>query len=196
MLWWSLETVAGLESVTQTIVVLSQVDHPNAAHLVGSHAVSNIVIGGSERTDSVRSALAVLGADIDVVLVHDAARPLASKELFSSVIESALSTGSALPCVEITDTIKEVEGDRVVSTPVRARLRAAQTPQGFSRDLLITAYSKAHTNGVIGTDDASLVEATGVDVTVIPGEPDNIKVTSPRDAQMVELIMDSRKGLS
>ncbi len=196
MLWWSLETIAKLESVAQTILVLPQTDHSDAARLIGTHTVSDIVVGGSERTDSVRSALAVLSDDIEVVLVHDAARPLASPELFSSVIEGAKTAGSALPCVEVADTIKEIEGDRVVATLDRARLRAAQTPQGFSRDLLVAAYGSALAGGIIGTDDASLVEAMDVDVTVIPGERDNIKVTSPRDAQMVELIMDLRKGLS
>ena len=137
------------------------------------------VPGGDTRSASVRSGLASVPADADIVCVHDAARPLATPELYERVI-AAVDAGAdgAVPGMPVADTIKIVDADgAVTSTPERASLRAVQTPQAFRASVL----RAAHDDGGEGTDDASLVESTGGRVVVVDGEPDNFKITMPAD---------------
>jgi len=139
-----------------------------------------VVAGGSTRSESVRNGLAAIPSDagVDVILVHDAARPSATPELFAAVI-AAVRAGAdaAIPGVAVADTIKRVAGDVVVETLVRDELVAVQTPQGFAADVL----RAAHAGGGEGTDDAALVEAAGGKVVVVPGEAANRKITVARD---------------
>jgi 2-C-methyl-D-erythritol 4-phosphate cytidylyltransferase len=138
-----------------------------------------VVAGGPTRSASVRCGLAAVPEDSDVVVVHDAARPFASRALFAAVIE-AVGDGAdgAVPGLAVTDTIKVVGDDGVVTaTPPRERLVAVQTPQAFRAEVL----RAAHRAGAEGTDDAAVVEAMGGRVVVVPGEPDNRKVTHPID---------------
>ncbi|MCU1486024.1 MAG: ispD [Actinomycetia bacterium] len=136
-----------------------------------------IVAGGATRSASVRAGLAVVPDDAEVVVVHDAARPAASPALFAAVV-AAVRDGAdaALPGVPVVDTIKRVVGD-VVETLDRSELVAVQTPQAFRA----SALRAAHAGGAEATDDGALVEATGGRVVVVPGEPDNLKVTTPAD---------------
>lgn len=138
-----------------------------------------VVTGGETRTKSVKIALESIAQDIEYVLVHDAARPLASTELGRSVVE-ALASGevAVIPALSVADTIKEVDAaNYVVSTPNRERLRAVQTPQGFARETLI----KAHTQNIEATDDGALVEAMRGKVKIIEGENRALKITNPED---------------
>lgn len=137
-----------------------------------------VVAGGAARSDSVRHGLAVVPDDADVVVVHDAARPLAPVALFEAVI-AAVSAGAdaAVPGLPVTDTVKEVDGDRVVATLPRERLVLVQTPQAFRA----SALRAAHAAGADATDDAALVEAAGGHVVVVPGDPAAAKVTTPED---------------
>lgn len=141
-----------------------------------------VVTGGSTRAESVRAGLAAVPADADVVVVHDAARPLASDELFRSVV-AAVRAGAdgAVPGIEIADTVKQVAGSVVVSTIDRSLLRAVQTPQAFDAAIL----RLAHADGGDATDDAALVESRGGRVVVVPGEPGNVKITTPSDLESV-----------
>jgi 2-C-methyl-D-erythritol 4-phosphate cytidylyltransferase len=142
-------------------------------------AADVIVAGGATRSDSVRAGLAAVPVrGVDVILVHDAARPLASAALFERVI-TAVRDGAdgAIPCVAVTDTLKRLAGELVVETVDRDDLVAVQTPQGFRADLL----RRAHQAGATATDDAALVEALGGRVVAIPGEDANRKVTTPAD---------------
>ena len=137
------------------------------------------IAGGATRSDSVRAGLAQVPDDCDVICIHDAARPLASVDLFRAVI-AAVDTGAdgAVPGVPVYDTIKIVdESGTVVDTPERSRLVAVQTPQAFRATVLRTA----HAGSAEGTDDASLVEAAGGRVVVVAGESTNRKVTHPED---------------
>ena len=144
------------------------------------------VSGGATRSESVRNGLAEVPDDADVVVVHDAARPLATPALFSAVIEAVKSgADAAVPVVPVTDTVKRVEGDRVVETLDRAELVSVQTPQAFRADIL----RKAHASGGEATDDASLVEAIGGTVVVVPGERNNIKITTPDDLRIAEALL-------
>jgi 2-C-methyl-D-erythritol 4-phosphate cytidylyltransferase len=139
------------------------------------------VAGGETRAESVRAGLAAVADDAEIVVVHDAARPLASRLLFASVI-AAVRAGAdaAIPALPITDTVKRVEGDRVVETVPREGLVVVQTPQAFRA----AALRRAHEGGDDGSDDAVLVEQAGGVVQVVRGEPRNLKITVPDDLEI------------
>ncbi|MFH1690659.1 MAG: 2-C-methyl-D-erythritol 4-phosphate cytidylyltransferase [Candidatus Eisenbacteria bacterium] len=151
------------------------------------------VVGGERRQDSVERGLAVLSPDIDVVLIHDAARPFASPELTELVIAAALEHGAAVPVIAVPDTVKRVDGDTVVETMDRRTLGLAQTPQGFRRELIERAYRALE--GADITDDARAVELLGETVTIVPGESGNFKVTTPVDLQLASVVANCRRGL-
>ncbi|MDQ1535324.1 MAG: 2-C-methyl-D-erythritol 4-phosphate cytidylyltransferase [Actinomycetota bacterium] len=147
------------------------------------------VAGGETRADSVRAALAAVPLDADVIVVHDAARPLASPMLFAAVI-AAVRAGAdaAVPGLPVSDTLKRVAGDLVIETVPRDGLVAVQTPQAFGA----TALRRAHERGGDASDDAMLVEQGGGVVRVVAGEIRNLKITVPDDlevaAGMIEVI--------
>ena len=143
------------------------------------------VAGGATRSESVRAGLAAVPDAADIIVVHDAARPLATDALFAAVIDAVRNgADAAIPGVAVTDTVKRVEGDRVIETLDRSQLVAVQTPQAFRAD----ALRKAHGAGGDATDDAALVEAAGGTVVVVAGEPGNIKVTTPADLRVAEAL--------
>jgi 2-C-methyl-D-erythritol 4-phosphate cytidylyltransferase len=149
-----------------------------------------VVPGGAERQDSVRRGLAALPPDVDLVLVHDAARALAPPALVESVV-AALRAGAdaVVPVLPVTDTVKQVDGDRVVATVDRSQLRAVQTPQGFRRSVL----EQAHAQDIGGaTDDAALVEQLGRTVLTVPGDVEAFKVTRPFDLRVAEAVLRGR----
>ena len=126
-------------------------------------------------------------ANADVVVVHDAARPLATDALFAAVIDAVRGgADGAVPALAVADTIKRVAGNRVVETVARDDLVAVQTPQAFRADVL----RRAHAGGADGTDDAALVEAAGGTVVTVPGEPANVKVTATEDLAVVAGLLD------
>jgi 2-C-methyl-D-erythritol 4-phosphate cytidylyltransferase len=149
--------------------------------------VAAAVAGGATRSASVRAGLAALRGDPEVVLVHDAARPLATRAIFDAVV-AAVRAGAdaAVPGVPVADTLKRVEGRRVVATVDRDTLVAVQTPQAFRADLLRTAHAHAGD----ATDDAALVEAAGGVVVVVPGEATNFKVTDPADFDRAAAVLE------
>lgn len=148
-----------------------------------------IVAGGEERGDSVWNGLLATPEDAPVVLVHDGARPLVSREVIGRVLEAARA-GPAVAAVPVADTIKEVgEGGLVLATPARARLWAAQTPQGFPRPVILDAHRRAREEGFRGTDDAALCERFGIPVRVVEGAPENLKVTRPLDLAAAEALV-------
>lgn len=137
-----------------------------------------VVAGGADRAASVRAGLAAVDERADVIVVHDAARPLASVDLFRRVVEALAGGADAVvPAVAVTDTIKRVAGSIVVETLARDELVAVQTPQAFRAEVL----RAAHASGETATDDAALVERVGGKVVVVPGEPQNAKLTTPGD---------------
>ncbi len=158
------------------------------------HAEVNVVAGGESRQESVRLAVASLPPDVDVVLVHDAARPLVPVELVDAVA-AAVRQGAAavIPVLPLSDTVKEVADDAVVRTPDRSVLRAVQTPQGFSRPVLEEAHRVATADA---TDDAALVEALGLTVQTVPGSPEAFKVTRPIDLILAEALLASFRAAS
>ncbi len=160
-----------------------------------------VVAGGETRQESVRLGLAALPADIDTVLVHDAARPLVPVETVESVAEAVRAGAPAVvPALPLADTVKEVEPgppgtpEPVVGTPQRSRLRAVQTPQGFRRDVLAEAHEKVPAEGEGATDDAGMVERLGVPVVVVPGHEEAFKVTRPLDLVLAEAVLARRRA--
>ena len=152
-----------------------------------------VVAGGATRQESVRRALAALAADIDVVLVHDAARPLAPSELADAVVAAVRAGADAVvPGLTVSDTMKQVDvSGRVVATLRRDDLRAIQTPQGFRRATLESAHASAGDDEA--TDDAGLVERAGGTVHVIAGHPEAFKVTRPVDLVFAEAVLAARR---
>jgi 2-C-methyl-D-erythritol 4-phosphate cytidylyltransferase len=181
LLDWS--TAAAACACDDVVVVLP----PGAVDRLAASAGGVVgVAGGATRSESVRNGLTAVPDDADVIVIHDAARPLASAALFDAVI-AAVRDGAdaAIPGVAVTDTIKRVEGAAVVETLDRSALVAVQTPQAFRAD----ALRRAHAMGDDATDDAALVEASGGKVVVVPGEAANIKVTTLDDLRIVEALL-------
>ena len=179
-------SVLACRSVADEVILVA----PQGMH-AETHGADRVVQGGATRSASVRAGLSVVDAECDVVIVHDAARPLASERLFLAVVaELADDTVAGAICGrEVTDTIKrvaEIDGRRrVTDTLERAELVAIQTPQAFRRSVLETA----HRDHAEATDDAALVELVGGVVVVVPGEEHNIKITSPADLGEAERLL-------
>jgi len=156
-----------------------------------------VVAGGETRQASVAAALAAVDDDVDVVLVHDAARPLAPSALADAVV-AAVRAGhpAVVPGLPVVDTVKRVDGTgRVLATVPRADLRAVQTPQGFRADVLRRAHAAAAASpGAPATDDAGLVEALGLPVHVVPGHEEALKVTRPLDLVLAAALLARRAG--
>jgi len=153
-----------------------------------------VVTGGATRSDSVAAAVEHLPRELDVILVHDAARPLLTSGCVDRCVAMAAAGKGAVAGWPATDTLKEVDGDgRIVRTPDRRRVWHAQTPQGFPADVLRAALADAGARAV-ATDDAALVEAAGLPVVMVEGAPDNLKLTRPEDLPVAELLLARRAG--
>jgi 2-C-methyl-D-erythritol 4-phosphate cytidylyltransferase len=161
---------------------------PPPGDVPDGHGADVVVEGGTSRSASVRNGLAAVPDGAEVILVHDAARPLAPDHLFRAVIEAVTTggAGGAVPGLPLSDTIKEVDGTmHVTATLDRNILVAVQTPQAFAAGLL----RRAHAGGGEATDDASLVEALGAPVLVVPGDTRNVKITTPDDLLAAERLL-------
>ncbi len=153
-----------------------------------------LVVGGEHRQQSVEHALnAISAAADDVILVHDAVRPLVTAEIIHEVIEAAKKYGAALAALPAVDTVKQVErtaeGAIVKATIPRAGVVLAQTPQGFHYSVIKKAFDEATADGFMGTDEASLAERSGHEVAVVMGSPRNIKITNPGDMELAEFYL-------
>ncbi len=170
--------------------------HPNDMHEAAEFKKQglNVAVGGSERSDSVRAGLSAL-PQCDVVLIHDAARPCVSADVISDVIAALADHKGAAPGLPVTDALWTGQEHRVTGTKDRDGLFAAQTPQGFWLDDIITAHENY--SGV-AADDVAVARAAGIDVAITAGDPNNIKITTPADfaraARILEKNMDIRTG--
>ena len=178
----------GCSSIDQIVVVLSEQNLERGKQLVAEHRwsrVSDICAGGRRRQDSVAAGLSRL-SNCDWVVIHDGARPLVTVDLINRGLEAVRETGAAVAAVPVTDTIKLAGDDRIVhQTPPRQNLWAVQTPQVFDAKIITEAYSQ--TNGEV-TDDASLVEQLDYRVKIYMGSYDNIKITTPDDLALAEVL--------
>jgi len=148
---------------------------------VARRAPVTVVQGGGMRQDSVWLALQAVPATADIVIVHDAVRPLITRGLIDAVVAAVAESGAAICALPITETVKRVRQEVVEATLDRSELWAVQTPQAFRAALLREAHEKARRDGVIGTDDAMLVERLGHRVRVVRGLAENVKITTPED---------------
>jgi 2-C-methyl-D-erythritol 4-phosphate cytidylyltransferase/2-C-methyl-D-erythritol 2,4-cyclodiphosphate synthase len=183
----SAEALAAHPDVQDLVVVLPEAWVDRGAELVGKLRVPcRCVAGGARRQDSVRAGFAAIDARADVVLVHDAARPFVTPEVIDRVIAAASTTGAAIPCVPVTDTVKRADdrgAERVVlKTVPREALWLTQTPQGFRRDVLARAVADG-AGEVEATDEARLVELAGGSVAIVDGDRRNTKLTTAEDIE-------------
>jgi len=193
ILLYSLRTLARVTAPVVELVLAVPAGTERAARVeinaAGLELPVKITAGGRERQESVRIALALTSAESELVVVHDAARPFASPELFQRCLERAEQMGAVIAAIPVADTLKRVEQSRCISSTVgRAGLWQAQTPQAFVRDLLIEAHERASQNQIVATDDADLVERIGHKVEVVEGSPLNLKITTPDDLTLAEAL--------
>jgi 2-C-methyl-D-erythritol 4-phosphate cytidylyltransferase/2-C-methyl-D-erythritol 2,4-cyclodiphosphate synthase len=152
------------------------------------------VEGGATRQASVRSALSTVAASVEVVAVHDAARPFAPPDLFSRVLEGVGGADGAVPVLPVADTVLRVRGEVVEGVESREELALGQTPQAFRTAALREAHAKADAIGAAFTDDASMLRWAGYEVRAIPGDPDNVKITTLADLAQADRRMGTGDG--
>jgi 2-C-methyl-D-erythritol 4-phosphate cytidylyltransferase/2-C-methyl-D-erythritol 2,4-cyclodiphosphate synthase len=198
LLAWTVEALARSRPVERIVVVVGRERVSDLRTMIGP-SVTSVVGGGKRRHESVAAGLdelvrldaiagpgAVASARERIVLVHDGARPLVSAALVASVVAAARRYGAAIPCLPVSETVKRVVRSRVEATIDRAGLVTAQTPQGARRGLLLDAFERFPAAGAESwSDEAALLEACGIAVRVVPGEPENRKVTVPEDLAAV-----------
>ena len=191
VLEWTLERFEAHSGVGAVALVLP--DENDLKHYRMRYPkIIDIVRGGDRRQDSVWQGFRLLSAaGPEIVLVHDGARPLVPADLISRVIEAARADGAAVPVLAVEETLKEVRNGRVTGTVDRTLLFRAQTPQGFRYDVLKKALDAARKDRFYGTDEAALVERLGLPVTAVPGDPRNIKITTPADIPIAEALLDA-----
>lgn len=152
--------------------------------------VKAVVVGGSNRTESVNAGLNALSRHAGLVAVHDGARPLITEEVIDRTVRAANTYAAAAPAVAVKDTIKVVQGGVVRATPDRSKLYAVQTPQVFDYDLLRAALKKAQKDGTQVTDDCSAAERMGMSVKIVEGDEHNLKVTTPVDLRVAKMLLE------
>ncbi|MFF4581558.1 2-C-methyl-D-erythritol 4-phosphate cytidylyltransferase [Streptomyces sp. NPDC001389] len=206
MLVHAVRAMARSRAVSLVVVVAPPAETTEVRHLLDEYPLPDrtdllVVPGGDTRQESVRAGLDALPDDITSVLIHDAARPLVPVETVDSVVEAVRDGAPAVvPALPLADTVKEVEPgapgepEPVLGTPDRARLRAVQTPQGFDLKTLLHAHDTIAVAGEGATDDAGMVERTGVTVVVVPGHEEAFKVTRPLDLVLAEAVLARRRA--
>ncbi|MDN3285737.1 2-C-methyl-D-erythritol 4-phosphate cytidylyltransferase [Streptomyces thermocarboxydus] len=203
MLVHAVRAMADSRAVSLVVVVAPPDGAGEVKSLLDAHALPErtevlVVPGGESRQESVKLGLDALPEGYDIVLVHDAARPLVPVDTVDAVIETVRDGAPAVvPALPLADTVKQVEPaaapggpEPVVATPDRSRLRAVQTPQGFDRATLVRAHETV-TDDV--TDDASMVERLGLTVVTVPGHEEAFKVTRPLDLVLAEAVLARRR---
>lgn len=195
---YSLDVFEKTPLVKEVILVVPTGKEPfykkNIVQMFGYKKVTKIVEGGARRQDSVLNGLKAASDQALIIAVHDAARPFLTQELLRQSVDSAARSGACVVGVPCKATIKETDEKQiVVRTPLRDRLWEIQTPQTFRKEILRAAFDHAEKNNLDVTDEAMLVEALGKPVLVIRGEYENIKITTPEDLLLGEMILKRRK---
>jgi 2-C-methyl-D-erythritol 4-phosphate cytidylyltransferase len=194
VLAWSLATLSGCRAVDRLVVVTGAERLAAAGDLVERSVPAcldaQVVVGGERRRDSVQAGIATLD-DCAWVLVHDAARPFVTEAVVERGLEAVEQTGACVAAVPARDTIKRVRDGTVIETPPRDQLCIVQTPQLFRRDVVLGALAATHDDA---TDEAGLVERIGGAVRVYPGDPLNLKITTPADLEVAQAVLALRAG--
>lgn len=191
----SVELFSGRDDVSQIIMVVSPEDidwvSSRFESELAGHGVT-LVTGGAERAESVANGLQVVNSEVEFVAIHDAARPLIDAELIDRVFSSAIANGAAIAAIPVYSTVKySPDGNTIENTVDRNGLYLAQTPQFFRRAQLLDAIAKSH-DGTI-TDEAQLAELHGIEVSMVTGSVQNIKITTPDDLTFAEACLLARK---
>jgi 2-C-methyl-D-erythritol 4-phosphate cytidylyltransferase len=192
---YALRTFVLAPAVSDAVLVVPARTEEHARSLIDAHGPwrcpIRVAAGGAERQDSVRAGLAA--AQGDLIAIHDAARPFVSSAVVAAAIDAARVHGAAVVAAPASDTVKQVDAaGRIAATLPRDRVWLAQTPQVFKADLIRRAHADALAHGVAATDDAVLVERLGVAVQLVPGDPDNRKITTPGDLAWAEWRLATR----
>ena len=194
---YSLEMFETVYDIKNVIIVAAKDDIPLINDIVREFKfkkVKNVICGGSTRQESILNGLVAVPADTDIVLTHDAARPLVTERMILELIKAADKYEAATLGVYAIDTLKTVDDELFVTgTLNRSKIVNIQTPQAFKKDIIIKAHKEAIAAGFKGTDDCSLVEKIGVNVKVVLGERCNIKLTSPEDFVVISAFMEYRE---
>lgn len=190
----ALDLFLSFGDIDPIILVVAQKDlaatHSIPLPLHSFHEKIHLVTGGESRQASAFNGLQAIGAQEGIVLIHDGARPLVSMRLIEACVKGARRYGACIPALTVNDTLKRVNDDDMVnSTVTRQGHRLVQTPQAFELSLIRRAHQRAAAEHWQATDDASLVERLGEKVKVIPGEMDNIKITTPEDLRFAEKLL-------
>jgi 2-C-methyl-D-erythritol 4-phosphate cytidylyltransferase len=193
MLALTLAAAATSGAFARTVIAAPSERHALIRELAECEGVVDLVLitGGERRQDSVRGALEAAG-EVEVVAVHDAARPLCPPQLFIDCVVAAQRHGAATTAIPVVDSIKRAVDGVVLQSLDRGDLYAVQTPQAFRRELLLEGHRHAVAGGLAVDDDAALVEALGRPVHIVPGSPDNFKVTYPRDLVLLRALVAAR----
>ncbi len=196
LLAWSVAAMAAATDAVVVVVAPDRLDEWRACAAAEGWPVAVLVAGGATRGDSVRAGFAALrgAGDFDTVAIHDGARPLVLPAHIRACLAGAAESGAAILAAPVTDTIKRVQGGQIAETLDRTALWAAQTPQCFRASLLAAAFDWLCATGAGPfTDEAGMVEAFGQLVRVVPGDPTNIKVTTPGDLHIAAALLRARE---
>ena len=191
----TLSAFKNCDAIEEVFVVIPEGDHTfcqeNIISPLAPRKQIHLITGGPTRQDSVFNGLRATEGRFDLVAIHDGVRPLIRIEQITQCVRVAEKHGGCILAIPATDTLKTVdEEDRVVVTMKRDMIRMAQTPQAFYYNLILDAHMAAQKENYVGTDDAELVELCGEVVKVIPGDPRNIKITTPEDLKVAEALLE------
>lgn len=190
----TVRTFQNCDAISEIVVVTREdLILPITGLCSGMDKVKAVVAGGSSRQESVHLGLNALSDKCKLAAIHDGARPLISWQVIDRVVRAANTYGAAAPAIPVKDTIKVVQGGVVKETPDRAALQAVQTPQVFDFDILRGALKKTKQDGAQVTDDCSAVERIGLTVKIVEGEERNLKVTTPLDLKIAQLLLEEEK---
>jgi len=193
ILYHTIERLSQAAGCAELIPVLhpeDRADRTITARLRKRFGIKKVAVGGATRQESVLAGLEAVSPHLNLVLIHDAVRPLVDSEVVRQVAEAARRFGAAIAAVPASETVKQVEPPgRILGTPPRAGLWLARTPQGFRKDLILRAHYAARDGGFCATDDAQLVERLGCEVRVVQDSYDNLKITTAEDLAIAEAIL-------
>ncbi len=194
IIFHTLEKFCKIRRVNEIILVINKEDLSTVAEKwsvkLKTYKVAKIIAGGKRRQDSVYNGICQLSSDTEIVLIHDAVRPLVNNKIIEAVIEKTDERGAAIVATPMKSTVKKANSNLcIIETIPRHDLWMAQTPQGFKRDIIIKAYDKIKNTNVEFTDDAEVVEKDGYTVEIVSGSYDNIKITTREDLQLAESLL-------
>ncbi|MBM4081270.1 MAG: 2-C-methyl-D-erythritol 4-phosphate cytidylyltransferase [Planctomycetes bacterium] len=194
----TLRAFGGLPAIREAILVLGPAEIQPVQGEWGERlrqlGVTQIVAGGARRQDSVWNGLQAVSPGCDLVLIHDAVRPLVRREVIEAVIQRAEAVGAAIAAAPMKATVKQADHVGLIRATVpREDLWMAQTPQGFRRNLILAAFERARAEGWVVTDDAQIVERFGHPVEIVPDTDDNLKITTPEDLVLARAILEARR---